>query len=78
MSDVIPNKSFSKDKLKAMYPAVPRKYLSKQPDDFTIGKYRNRYFRIPIDTKDVKHTLIIGAPGSYKSSTILNSLLWKF
>lgn len=78
MSDVIPNKSFSKDKLKAMYPAVPRKYLSKQPDDFTIGKYKNRYFRIPIDTKDVKHTLIIGAPGSYKSSTILNSLLWNF
>lgn len=78
MNNVVPDKLLSKDKLKAMYPTVPRKYLSKQPDDFTIGKYRNRYFRIPIDTKDVKHTLIVGAPGSYKSSTILNSLLWNF
>lgn len=73
-----PNKIFSKDKLKAMYPEVPKKYLSKRPNDFTIGKYRNRYFRIPIDSNDIKHTLIIGSPGSYKSSTLLNALIWNF
>lgn len=78
MNDVIPNRLLSKDKLKAMYPRVPRKYLSKQPDDFTIGKYRNRYFRIPIDTNNIKHTLIIGSPGSFKSSTLLNALIWNF
>ena len=78
MDDVVPNKSFSKDKLKAMYPRIPRKYLSKQPDDFTIGKYRNRYFRIPIETSDIKHTLIIGSPGSFKSSTLLNALIRNF
>ena len=78
MDDVVPNKSFSKDKLKAMYPVVPKRYLSKEPNDFTIGKYRNRYFRIPIDTNDIKHTLIIGSPGSFKSSTLLNTLIWNF
>lgn len=70
--------SISKDKRTIMYPNVPRKYLSKQPDDFTIGRYRNKYFRIPIDTNDVKHTLIIGSPGSFKSSTLLNALIWNF
>lgn len=78
INDFIPNKFLSKDKLKAMYPKVPKKYLSDQPDDFTIGKYRNRYFRIPINSNDVKHTLIIGSPGSFKSSTLLNTLIWNF
>lgn len=73
-----PNTDISKDKLKAMYPVVPKRYLSKTPNDFTIGKYRNRYFRIPIDSNDIKHTLIIGSPGSFKSSTLLNSLIWNF
>lgn len=78
MDDVVPNKSFSKDKLKAMYPVVPKRYLSKTPNDFTVGKYRNKYFRIPIDTNDIKHALIIGSPGSFKSSTLLNALIWNF
>lgn len=78
ISDNMPNKAYSKDKLKAMHPKVPQKYLSKQSDDFTVGKYRNRYFRIPIDMNDVKHTLIIGSPGSFKSSTLLNALIWAF
>lgn len=76
--EFVSNKTTSKDKLKAMYPKVPRKYLSKQPDGFTLGKHRNRYFRIPIDTNDIKHCLIIGSPGSFKSSTLLNSLIWNF
>lgn len=78
MDDVVPNKFFSKDKLKAMYPKVPRKYLSKEPNEFALGKYHNQYFRIPIDPSDIKHTLIIGSPGSFKSSTLLNALIWNF
>ena len=70
--------SISKDKQVAMYPVVSKRYLSKTPDDFTVGKYRNRYFKIPIDTNNIKHCLIIGAPGSFKSSTLLNSLIWNF
>lgn len=70
--------TISKEKYLAMHPKVPKKYLSDQPDDFTIGKYRNEFFKIPIDSNDIKHTLIIGAPGSFKSSTLLNTLVWNF
>lgn len=72
------NTDISKDKLKAMYPTVPRRYLSKRPDGFTLGRYKNTYFRLPIDLHDVKHTLIIGAPGSMKSTSIMDSLIWNF
>lgn len=68
----------SKSKRKAMYPEVPLKYLSKEPDDFTVGRYKNKYFKIPIDTNDIKHALIIGSPGSFKSSTLLNPLINNF
>lgn len=68
----------TKDKCKAMYTIVPSRYLSKKPDDFTLGKYKNRYFRLPIDLHDITHCLIIGAPGSFKSSTLLNALIWNF
>lgn len=70
--------SLSKDKCKAMYPAIPSRYLSKKPDDFTLGKYHHKYFRLPIDLNDITHCLVIGAPGSFKSSTLLNSLIWNF
>ena len=73
-----PSNSISKDKLVAMYSVVPKKFLSKEPNDFTIGKYKNRYFKVSINTNDVKHTLIIGSPGSFKSSTLLNALIWNF
>ena len=67
--------SLSKDKCKAMYPAIPSRYLSKKPDDFTLGKYHHKYFRLPIDLNDITHCLVIGAPGSFKSSTLLNALI---
>ena len=41
--------SISMDKRKAMYPNVPSRYLSKKPNDFTLGKYHHKYFRLPID-----------------------------
>ena len=68
----------SDDKRKAMYPQVPKKYLSKIPDGFTLGKYNRKYFRLPIDTSDITHTCIVGAPGSMKSSTLLNALIYNF
>lgn len=77
-SKFAPDNNYTKDKLKAMYPTVPRRYLSKRPDGFTLGRYKNTYFRLPIDVHDVKHTLIIGAPGSMKSTSIMNSLIWNF
>lgn len=70
--------SLSTDKCKAMYPAIPSRYLSKKPNDFTLGKYHHKYFRFPIDLNDITHCLVIGAPGSFKSSTLLNALIWNF
>lgn len=73
-----PDKQNSKDKNKAMYKSVDRHLLSVVPDDFTVGKYRGKYFKIPIDIHDVTHCLVFGSPGSFKSSTLLNSLIWNF
>ena len=63
--------NLTEDKRKAMYTPVPSRYLSKEPDDFTLGKYKNRYFRLLIDLHDITHCLVIGALGSFKSSTLL-------
>lgn len=68
----------SADKRKAMYPTIPSRYLSKKPNDFTLGKYHRKYFRLPIDLNDITHCLVIGSPGSFKSSTLLNALIWNF
>ena len=54
--------SLSMDKRKAMYPIIPSRYLSKKPNDFTLGKYHRKYFRLPIDLNDITHCLVIGAP----------------
>lgn len=72
------NNSISLDKHKAMYPTIPSRYLSKKPNDFTLGKYHRKYFQLPIDLNDITHCLVIGAPGSFKSSTLLNALIWNF
>ena len=70
--------AFSPDKIKAMKPNISTSYLSKIPDGFTLGKWKNKYFRLPICLDDVLHTLIIGSPGSGKSSTLLTSLIYNF
>lgn len=67
----------SDDKRKAQNHPVPTEYLSKIPDGFTLGKYRNRYLRIPfLDSPE--HQLILGAPGSNKSTVTLNALIHNF
>ena len=67
----------SGDKRKAQHQPIPSTYLSKKPHGFTIGKYHNRYVSIPfLDSPE--HMLIIGSPGSGKSTTILNALIWNY
>ena len=73
-----PDKNNSRDKRKAMYQNVDKHLLSIDPVDFTVGKYKGKFFKIPIDTHDVTHCLVFGSPGSFKSSTLLNSLIWNF
>ena len=61
----------------ATYPKVPPRYLSKEPEGIILGKFKNRYVRIP--TKEIYHYCIIGGSGSGKTSTILiDSLLAGF
>lgn len=71
----------SADKRKAQYHPVPSKYLSKSPDGFTVGYYyygpRRMYVRLPfLDSPE--HQLILGSPGSNKSTTLLNALLFNY
>ncbi len=72
------NTGRSKDKRTAMDPPVPAEYLSRKPDGFTFGRHNGRYTRLMIDTHNIMHVLIIGSPGSWKSTTLENELLWNF
>lgn len=67
----------SADKNRAIYHPVPKQFLSKNPDGLTVGKYMGKYVRIPFKSNP-EHILVIGSPGSNKSSSILSSLLWHF
>ena len=67
----------SADKRKAQYLPVSKEYLSKDPDGLTIGTYRNRYIRLPF-LNSPEHQLILGSPGSGKSTTLLNALIWNY
>ena len=66
------------EKRKAMYPPVPKKYLSKKPDGLILGKYGSSYVRVPLDLNNVLHAAIVGSPGSGKSSLYLSILLSNF
>ncbi|MBQ6334256.1 MAG: type IV secretory system conjugative DNA transfer family protein [Erysipelotrichaceae bacterium] len=67
----------SADKKLAQDHPVPKKYLSKKPDGLTIGRKGRKYVRLPFEDSP-KHQLILGSPGSGKSTTLLNALLWNF
>ncbi|MBE7728082.1 MAG: type IV secretory system conjugative DNA transfer family protein [Enterocloster citroniae] len=70
-------KKESAEKRVAMYPKVPPELLSKEPEGIILGKYKNRYVRIPL--KDVYHYCILGGSGSGKTSTVLlDTLLANF
>lgn len=70
-------KKESAQKRVAMYPKVPPELLSKEPEGIILGKYKNRYVRIPLN--DVYHYCILGGSGSGKTSTVLlDTLLANF
>jgi len=72
------NTGRSKDKRTAMDPPVPAIYLSRKPDGFTFGCHNGKYTRLMIDPQNIMHLLVIGSPGSWKSTTLENALLWNF
>lgn len=70
-------KKESAQKRVAMYPKIPPELLSREPEGIILGKYKNRYVRIPL--KDVYHYCILGGSGSGKTSTVLlDTLLANF
>lgn len=68
----------SAEKQKALGMNIPKEYLSREIEMFTLGRYHNRYFHLPFDPNNITHTLILGGPGSGKSSTLLSSLIYIF
>lgn len=70
-------KKESPQKRTAMYPKVPPELQTKKPEGIILGKYKNRYVRIP--SKEIYHYCILGGSGSGKSSTVLlDTLLSNF
>lgn len=70
-------KKESPQKRIAMYPKVPPELQVKEPEGVVLGKYKNRYVRIP--SKEIYHYCILGGSGSGKSSTVLlDTLLSNF
>lgn len=70
--------SASPDKVRAMHQPIAPEYRSDLPKSFTIGKDGRHYVTLPEDKNNIFHCLIVGAPGAWKSATILNSLIWNF
>ena len=70
-------KKESPQKRIATYPKVPPELLSKEPEGIILGKYKNRYVRVPL--KDIYHYCVLGGSGSGKTSTVLlDTLLANF
>lgn len=65
----------SPDKRKAQNLAPPQEYLSPEPEGLTVGKRGKHYVGVPMLDKLI-HILFLGAPGSGKSTILLNLLLW--
>lgn len=69
----------SKEKRVALHPPVPAKYLSKAPEGLILGKKNGKYVRVPIQSNNIYHTLLIGAPGTGKSTgPLLSTLIANF
>ena len=69
------NRELSADKVKALNHAPSKEYLARNPDGFTIGKFKGRFVRLPF-LSSPEHQLIVGAPGDGKSTTLENAILW--
>lgn len=67
----------SQDKMRAQNHPVSKTYLSDVPDGLTIGRYKRKYVRIPFQ-ESPEHVLLLGAPGSNKSTILENAIIYNF
>lgn len=70
----------SEDKRVAMYPTVNAKFKSKRKEGFILGQHNSDIVRVPVTKKEILHGIIIGSPGSGKStgpylSTLINNFM---
>lgn len=56
------------EKRRAMYPPIEKQYLSRKAEGFILGKAGSNYVRVPLDPDNIMHAVIVGSPGSGKSS----------
>ena len=67
----------SREQKAAQNKRVPKEYLSSTPSDLTLGKYGSQYVILRF-LESPEHQFIFGAPGSRKTSLMLNALIWFF
>lgn len=68
----------SLEQIRSMHPPIEKKYITANPTIGTVGKTGNKYVTVPFDPWNVQHTLVLGGPGSKKTSTVGTSLLKLF
>jgi hypothetical protein len=61
----------------AQYPEVPEEYLSPKPEGLVIGydKKSKQYIRYPLKRGNARSMILLGTPGSGKTTVILSSIL---
>lgn len=67
----------SERKKAAQHPPVAEEYLSDEPDGLVLGREGKRFVRFPIAKGHALSTIILGTPGSGKSTLILTSLIYQ-
>lgn len=67
----------SNRKRKAQHPPVDTEYMSKVPNGLVLGSIGKYYVRFPITKGHALSTIILGTPGSGKSTLILTSLIYQ-
>ena len=69
--------SVTSRKRKAQYPDPGQEYLSDKPDGLVLGRYGNRFVRVPLRKGNILNAIIMGAPGCGKSVLLLTMLIYQ-
>ena len=72
----IPSK-FSARKMAAMYPSIDSEYLSDTPNGLVIGRKGKKFVSFPIAKGHALSAILLGTPGSGKSTILLTTLIWQ-
>ena len=65
-------------KYNAMYPQINEEYLSDMPDGLVLGRKGKQFVRVLLEKGNILNAIIMGAPGTGKSSLLLTTLLYQY